>query len=124
MGFAGQVTQTLTQMQKQEVLIWAPPDREALQRFMAGLQRAHLASRDPLDFRLTLLIALDVLPGCDTAAAVLDIFSHPALDKRWELLRKATQFVLQPWCSPMRPHRPKRPPLQHQVSAGTDIRPC
>ena len=95
-GDAGQVAQTLTQMRKQEVLIWAPPDREALQRLMAGLQRAHLASRDPLDLRLTLLIALDVLPGCDTAAAVLDIFSHPALDKRWEPLRKATQFVLQP----------------------------
>ena len=95
-GDAGQVAQTLTQLQRQEELMWAPPDRETLQRLLAGLQGAHQASPDPPDLRHTLLVALDVLPGCDKAAAVLDVFSHPALDRRWDPLHKATRFVLQP----------------------------
>ena len=97
-GDAQKCAATMGDIASGTVIMWAPADRDALQRVLHGFMRftSTAQAHDPAGFKLILLIPHAVYPGCKTAEDLLDLRWHPILENKWESIRKKLEFAKQP----------------------------
>jgi hypothetical protein len=75
------------------LVCWAPADSAALGRLLAAFMQHAADELHPRSLRL--VVPLDTLPGCTSAAGILDLWAHPLLQDKWKPIVRKVEFTSQ-----------------------------
>ena len=91
---AGVTTQALAKYGGSGLIIWAPHEKEPMQRLAAAYLQYATHSRE--ECQVQLLIPHDAYPDCDMPTKARDLWWHPLLGDRFASIVKTVEFLRQP----------------------------
>ena len=90
----GAATMTLSSYSGAGLIMWAPQEKDSMQRLAAAY--LEFATKTTQECELQLLIPHDAYPDCDNATTIRDLWWHPLFSDKWRSIVKAIEFLRQP----------------------------
>ena len=90
----GAATTTLASYSGAGLIMWAPQEKDAMQRLAAAYLQ--FATRATQECELQLIIPHDAYPDCDNPNSIRDLWWHPLFGEKWRSIVKAVEFLRQP----------------------------
>jgi len=92
------IEEILSRFSGGRLVVWAPDNSDQIPRIVAALQRIYTDNN--ISTQIQLLIPYNPLPGCHTPDSILDLWSHPLMQSRYNgvvrevcFLREASRCV-------------------------------